>query len=291
MDDSKRAIGLLDSGVGGLTVAREIFKLLPGEDIIYYGDTLHLPYGPKKLSEVREYVENIIAYLKQEKNVKAVVIACNTGSSAALDYVKQKFEIPIFGMIDSAAKKAVKVSQNNKIAVIGTEGTINSQAYQKAIKYESAESEIFAKACPGFVKLVEAGKFSGPEVEKTAYRYLESIIKAKVDVLILGCTHFPYLMPVLAKVMGKDVMLVNPAQETALKFRKELNKANLLNKDIFLNKDIVEGEHKFIVSDESRISKSFLEHGRRFLKLDNLEFKEENIFLALKNRGGNLNNA
>ncbi|MCC3144029.1 glutamate racemase [Halanaerobium sp. Z-7514] len=285
MDDSKRAIGLLDSGVGGLTVAREIFNLLPGEDIIYYGDTLHLPYGPKKLSEVRSYVKEIITYLKEEKKVKAVVIACNTGSSAALDYVKEKFDIPIFGMIDSAAKKAVKISKNEKIAVIGTEGTIKSQAYQDAIRAESQEAEIFAKACPAFVELVEKGKFSGPEVETTAYSYLESIIKAKADVLILGCTHFPYLMPVLAKVMGKDVSLVNPAQETALEFRKELNMSNLLNKDF------VQGKHKFIVSDKSRISKSFLEHGRRFLKLDNLKFEEENIFLALKNRGGNLNNA
>ncbi|MFP4198838.1 MAG: glutamate racemase, partial [Halanaerobium sp.] len=161
MEDTNRAIGLLDSGVGGLTVAREIFKLLPEEDIIYYGDTLHLPYGPKDLNLVREYVVQIINYLVSEKNVKAVVIACNTATSAALNYVKRKFDIPIFGMIKSAAAKAVKISERQKIAVIGTEGTVNSQAYQNAILKINKEVDLYAKACPRFVDLVEQGKFDG----------------------------------------------------------------------------------------------------------------------------------
>ncbi len=281
MDDSNRALGLLDSGVGGLTVAREIFSLLPEEDIIYYGDTLHLPYGPKDLSVVKSYTEKIVDYLKEEKKVKAVVIACNTATSAALEYVKQKFDIPIFGMIDSAAKKAVEVSRNKKIAVIGTKGTVNSQAYQKAIKAQAPESMIFSQACPEFVDLVEDGKFYGDEVDKTAYKYLSHLINADVDVLILGCTHFPYLMPVLAEVMGSNVTLVNPAEEMALEVKKELYSLDLLKNNI-KSLGLFKGKHEFIVSDKNRISRSFLEHGRRFLKLENLNFKENNIFNAVK---------
>lgn len=281
MDDSNRALGLLDSGVGGLTVAREIFNLLPEEDVIYYGDTLHLPYGPKDLSVVKRYTEKIIVYLQEEKKVKSVVIACNTATSAALEYVKQKFDIPIFGMIDSAAKKAVKVSKNKKIAVIGTKGTVNSQAYQNAIKIQEPESIIFSQPCPEFVELVEEGKFDGEEVEKTAYKYLTSLINADVDVLILGCTHFPYLMPVLARVMGNNVRLVNPAEEMALEVKKELNSSGLLKKNL-KNLQSNKGKHEFIVSDKDKISRSFLEHGRRFLKLENLDFKEDNIFNTVK---------
>lgn len=281
MDDSNRALGLLDSGVGGLTVAREIFNLLPEEDVIYYGDTLHLPYGPKDLSVVKSYTETIINYLQDEKNVKSVVIACNTATSAALEYVKQKFDIPIFGMIDSAAKKAVKVSKNKKIAVIGTKGTVNSQAYQNAIKKQDSESIIFSQPCPEFVELVEQGKFDGEEVKKTAYKYLDSLISADVDVLILGCTHFPYLMPVLAEVMGNDVTLVNPAEEMVLEVKKELDDSGLLKNNL-KNLGSLKGKHEFIVSDKNRISRSFLEHGRRFLKLENLDFKEDNIFNAVK---------
>jgi glutamate racemase len=281
LDDSNRALGLLDSGVGGLTVAREIFNLLPEEDVIYYGDTLHLPYGPKDLSVVKRYTEKIIVYLQEEKKVKSVVIACNTATSAALEYVKQKFDIPIFGMIDSAAKKAVKVSKNKKIAVIGTKGTVNSQAYQNAIKIQDPESIVFSQPCPEFVELVEEGKFDGEEVEKTAYKYLTSLINADVDVLILGCTHFPYLMPVLARVMGNNVRLVNPAEEMAIEVKKELNSSGLLKKNL-KNLQSLKGKHEFIVSDKNRISRSFLEHGRRFLKLENLDFKEDNIFNTVK---------
>lgn len=273
LEDSKRAIGLLDSGVGGLTVAREIFKVLPEEDIIYYGDTLHLPYGPKDLNLVKEYVERIINYLIEEKKVKAVVIACNTATSAALDYVKQKFELPIFGMISSAAEKAVKLSQKQKIAVIGTEGTVNSEAYQNEILALNKEAELFARACPKFVELVEKGKFSGQEVEAAAHKYLDSLKKAKVDSLILGCTHFPYLSPVLAKIMGESVKLINPAHEMAIDVKNALVELNLLKKQ-----SSKMPEHEFIVSDQSRISRRFLEHGRKFLNLNALNFKEENIF-------------
>lgn len=273
LEDTNRAIGLLDSGVGGLTVAREIFRLLPGEDIIYYGDTLHLPYGPKDLNLVREYAEKIINYLIREKNVKAVVIACNTATSAALDYVQEKFEIPIFGMIKSAAAKAVEISDQQKIAVIGTEGTVNSSAYQNAILNLNNEAELYAKACPKFVDLVEEGKFDGVEVEKTARNYLSALIEAEVDSLILGCTHFPYLTPLLAEIMGENVELINPAHEMAVEVKNKLVEINLLKSTAAETP-----EHKFIVSDQERISRRFLEHGRRFLGLEALKFTEENIF-------------
>lgn len=273
LKDSNRAIGLLDSGVGGLTVAREIFRLLPEEDIIYYGDTLHLPYGPKDLNLVREYAEKIIEYLIREKNVKAVVIACNTATSAALDYVQKKFEIPIFGMIKSAAVKAVEISDRQKIAVIGTEGTVNSSAYQNAILNLNNEADLYAKACPKFVDLVEEGKFDGAEVEKTARNYLSALIEAEVDSLILGCTHFPYLTPLLAEIMGENVELINPAHEMAVEVKNKLAEINLLK-----NTAAEMPEHKFIVSDQEKISRRFLEHGRRFLGLEALKFTEENIF-------------
>lgn len=273
MEAANRAIGLLDSGVGGLTVAREIFKLMPEENIVYYGDTLHLPYGPKDLNLVREYVEEIISYLIKEKNVKAVVIACNTATSAALNYVKQKFEVPIFGMIQSAAVRAVELSRDKKIAVIGTEGTVKSNAYQNAILEIDSEVKLFAKACPKFVDLVEEGKFSGVEVEKTAHNYLDPLIEAEVDSLILGCTHFPYLTPVLSKIMGNKVRLINPAHEMALEVKKNLGNLALLKKNN------LKSRNKFIVSDKEKISKRFLEHGRQFLQLNELKFEEENIFI------------
>jgi len=273
LKDENRAIGLLDSGVGGLTVAREIFRLLPEENIIYYGDTLHLPYGPKDLNLVREYSEKIIEYLISEKNVKAIVIACNTATSAALDYVQTKFEIPIFGMIKSAAAKAVEISDKQKIAVIGTEGTVNSFAYQNAILNLNDQADLYAEACPKFVDLVEEGKFDGAEVEQTARDYLYPLLKAEIDSLILGCTHFPYLTPLLARIMGEDVKLINPAHEMAVEVKNKLAEMNLLKKTVT---EIP--KHKFIVSDQERISRRFLEHGRRFLGLEVLNFKEENIF-------------
>jgi glutamate racemase len=274
LEASNRAIGLLDSGVGGLTVALEIFKLMPEENIIYFGDTLHLPYGTKDLNLVREYVEKIINYLIEEKKVKAVVIACNTATIAALDYVKKEFDLPIFGMSKSSAIRAVELSRNQKIAIIGTEETVKSGAYQNAILEINSEAELFAKACPKFVDLVEEGKFDGDEVQITARNYLKSLIEAEVDSLILGCTHFPYLTPILSRVMGENVRLINPAHEIALDVKNTLTELELIKKGNFnLN------ENKFIVSDKDKISKRFLENGCKFLNLDELNFNEKNIFI------------
>ncbi len=270
-------IGLLDSGVGGLTVAREIFNYLPEEEIVYYGDTLHLPYGPRLLSEVREFVINIIDYFIIEKKVKAVVLACNTATSAALKMVQKRYQIPIFGMIDAATRRARQITKNKKIGVIGTEGTINSQAYQRSLMADDHSLEVFSAACPEFVELVEAGKFTGQEVENYAHKYLDGLIDVEVDVLILGCTHFPYLIPVLQKVMGEQVQLVNPAVEMAREVRSTLEERKMLKKA--KNQQNKISGQQFLVSDISRISQQFLEEGSKFLGLPNLEFKEKNIFV------------
>lgn len=277
METSNRAVGLLDSGVGGLTVAHEIFKLLPEEKIIYYGDTLHLPYGPKDPDLVKKYTAKIINYLIKKKNVKAVVIACNTATSAALDYVQAKFDIPILGMIKTAVFKDFNIKSQNKIALIATEGTINSNLYQNELLALNDKVELYLKACPKFVKLVEKGKFKGPEVEETAVEYLAPIVEAEVDFLILGCTHFPYLRPVLAALMGENVKIINPAAATAANLKKILTELKLLNSSQV-------AEHKFIVSDKSKISKRFLKNGSEFLNFKTLNFKEKNIFKLESNR-------
>lgn len=272
MSKKNRPIGLLDSGVGGLTVAKEIFDKLENEQIIYYGDTLHLPYGPKDLDDVRKYVNKIVKYLAEERKVKAVVLACNTATSAALKFLKKEFSLPVFGMIDSAARKAVEISKKKKIGVIGTQGTISSMAYQNAVRFYDTVQEVYAEPCPLFVEMVEKGEFTGREIEKTAERYLQDLIKNDIDVLILGCTHYPYLVPVLKKIVGNKIKLINPAYEMAGDVKKFLIKNDLQN---ICQHD---AEHQFIVSDVDKISQKFLAEGRKFLKLDNLHFIEENIF-------------
>lgn len=274
VENSEMAIGLLDSGVGGLTVALELFKSLPKENIVYYGDTLHLPYGPKKLSLVRSYVEKIINYLINEKKVKAIIIACNTATSAALEYVKQKFDIPIFGIIKRAAVKAVSLTQKEKIAVIGTAGTIKSRAYQEVIASSNKEIKVYTKICPEFVTLVEAGIFKGPKVKKVAESYLKTLKISGIDTLILACTHFPYLTPIISDLMGPQVKLVNPASELAAELKNTLADLSLLNSQ---NNNF--SKHQFLVSKRQKISAKFLKNGSSFLDLKSLEFKEENIFI------------
>lgn len=273
--DKNKPIGMLDSGVGGLTVAREIVNVLPEENIVYYGDTLHLPYGPRMLDQVRSFVFKIIDYLLEEKEAKAIVLACNTATSAALDLVKEKYSVPVFGTIESVTETAYQFSKNKKIGIIGTEGTINSQAYQKSLQKIDNSLKVFSAACPEFVRLVEAGKFSGSEVEKQAHRYLDGLRETGIDVLILGCTHYPYLIPVIEKVMGEMVKLISSGMAMAEEIRNILEKKNLLKNGE--NKSNI-SQQQFIVSDKKRISRRFLNKGRKYLQLPELEFIEENIF-------------
>lgn len=284
MDKTKKAVGMLDSGVGGLTVVREVLKTMPAEKIIYFGDTLHLPYGPKSKKEVKNYVYEIIDYFKS-RNVKAIILACNTATSMLLTETRKKIDLPMFGTIDGVAQSVRKKTKNNKIGVIGTKGTINSRAYQKALIDENSEFEIFAKACPEFVGLVEEGKFKGLEVEKVIKKYLLPLKEKNIDTLILGCTHYPYLIPVIKKIMGEDVKLINPAETMAIKAKNIMAvKGMISNKD---EKPLDFQEHEFYVSDIEKISLDFLNKGTKFLGLPHLSFEGLDIFeksKEIKNR-------
>ncbi|MDI3548193.1 MAG: glutamate racemase [Halanaerobiales bacterium] len=274
--EGNRPIGLLDSGVGGLTVAREIALSLPEEELVYYGDTLHLPYGPRTREEVRGFVFKIIDFLIEEKRAKTIVLACNTATAFTLEEARRRYPVPVFGTLDGACKKAVRESRNQKIGVIGTEGTINSQAYQRALLELDERLQVFATACPRFVELVEEGNFAGREVFDTANRYLDGLKGAGIDVLILGCTHFPYLIPVIRRVMGDKVTLINPAVEMAGEVKKWLKQEGLARQNGSHQEQI--SQQEFLISDMKRISKTFLEKGSKFLKLPSLNFTEKNIF-------------
>jgi len=227
-DKGKYPIGIFDSGVGGLTVLKEIEKLMPKEDIIYLGDTARVPYGSKsKETIIRFSTENILFLLK--KKVKIVVIACNTSSSLALDYLRPMFSIPIVGVIEAGVRKAIRFSKSLRIGVIGTRATIFSSSYQKALIKMDNRVVVYSKACPLFVPLVEEGITKGRIAEMIVRMYLKEF-KGKIDTLILGCTHYPLLKDVIAGYL-KDVYLVDSAREIASYIYNLLEEKNLLNKD------------------------------------------------------------
>lgn len=216
---SEQPIGIFDSGVGGLTVMSELIRQLPKESIIYFGDNQHVPYGQRSLSEVRSFVFQIITYL-QSQNVKLVVIACNTATAAGLVEAQQHFSLPIVGVIEPGARGAVMATKNRRIGVIGTEGTIASGAYVKAIKALDAGATVYAVACPKFVEIIESGivhqaDMFPPSTYEVAERYLEPLLKEEIDSLILGCTHYPFLKDILYDICGNKVALISSAEETA----------------------------------------------------------------------------
>ncbi len=251
-----RPIGIFDSGIGGLTVLKEIRKVLPYEDIIYFGDTARVPYGGKSpQTVVRFSTENILFLL--EKKAKLVVVACNTSSSLALEYLKSIFTVPILGVIDSAVRKAIKVSREKKIGVIGTKSTIRSKAYQKKIYAIDKEAKVYAKPCPLFVPLVEEGLLEGPIVDKIVQMYLKDL-KNKIDTLILGCTHYPLLKKAISRYL-KRVYLVNSAYEVAREAK------NILTENDLLTRKKASCSVKFYVSDEPL---EFMKIAKIFLKKD-----------------------
>src|SRR5207247_7858169 len=199
-------LGVLDSGIGGLTVARAVFDRLPHESVIYFGDTARVPYGPKSPDTVRRYSGEILAYLLN-RGVKAVVVACNTSTAHALGYLKERSTVPVVGVIEPGAPAAVAATRTGTIGVIGTAGTIASGAYERAIKALRPDARVHSQPCPLFVPLVEEGWFEHPAAELIAREYLAPLQRAKVDVLVLGCTHYPLLKPLLARVMGPGVKL------------------------------------------------------------------------------------
>ena len=209
-----RPIGVFDSGVGGLTVARALMDLLPDERIVYVGDTARGPYGPRPLDEVRLFTGEIVDWLAAE-DVKLVVAACNTATAAALETDPLTFSVPVVGVIAPAVTAAVRATRSGRVGVIGTVGTIGSGAYERAVAAAAPEVKLFSEACPRFVDLVETGRTTDSEVLDVAAAYLEPLRAADVDTLILGCTHYPLLTGVLSYVMGPDVVLVSSADSTA----------------------------------------------------------------------------
>jgi glutamate racemase len=238
-------IGVFDSGVGGLTVVKEIFKYLPEYQIIYFGDTARLPYGTKGADFVKKYSEKITQWLL-DRGAKVIVIACNTSSAWAADSLKEKFpNVPIFEMIVPAVKSAVKTTKNKRIGIIGTPGTIKSGVYKKKLAELDGGLKFYSKACPLFVPLVEEGLVDDKVTLEIAKKYLAEMKKDKIDSLILGCTHYPLLKGTIAKVMGKKVSIINPA-EAITKDLKEF-----LENNPAVEQTIKKGsEHKFFFSDE-----------------------------------------
>lgn len=246
-------IGVFDSGVGGLTVVKEIFHNLPNEKIIYFGDTARVPYGNKSAGTVIRYSKQIASFLVSQ-NVKTIVIACNTASALALDALQETVDIPVIGVVEPGSIAAVKATMNNRIGVIGTSGTIKSRLYEKYIRELNKDAVIIGKACPLFVSLVEEGMIDDPVTIEMIHRYLDQLVSgADIDTLVLGCTHYPLLRKVIARELektedagnGRPVHLVNPAYETSLALKDLLEKNDLLN-----DAPISPADHKYYVSDD-----------------------------------------
>ncbi len=242
MDD--RPIGMFDSGFGGLTVARALIDLLPGEDLIYMGDTGRYPYGPRPLEEVQQFALQITGRLVDEFGVKLVVVACNTAAAAALDLLRFEADVPIVGVIEPGARALLRATTSGRVGVIGTIGTIASGAYQRAVASLRAPVTLTACACPGFVEFVERGETSSDQVHVLAERLLSPVRAADVDALLLGCTHYPFLARTISEVMGRDVVLVSSADETAFEVRSLLNDTGLVRRTAG------KGVHRFLSSGD-----------------------------------------
>ncbi len=217
-----RPIGMFDSGFGGLTVARAMIDLVPAEDLVYVGDTGRYPYGPRPLEEVRDFACQISRWLVEEHDVKLVVVACNTATAAALDDLRDELPVPVVGVIRPGVASLVLATRNRRVGVIGTVGTIASGAYQQAVAETAPDLALTCTACPGFVEFVERGETRSEQVHVLAERLLAPIVDAGVDALLLGCTHYPFLARTLADVLGRGVVLVSSADETAFRVRAML---------------------------------------------------------------------
>jgi len=251
----KRSIGIFDSGIGGLTVVREIFKRLPRESVVYFGDTARVPYGTKSAKVVEKFaLQDIFFLLKQ--NVKILVAACHTVSSVVLDQLIATLHLPILGVVEPGVKAALKVTRNNRIGVVGTKATIMSGTYGRKLTEKKEGITVISQPCPLFVPLAEEGWLDGEVTRRVAEIYLEPLKKQKIDTLILGCTHYPLLKPVIKDVLGKDVAIIDSAEETAELVKKRLKALGLENEGK------TKPHHAFFVSD---IPHQFQEIGERFL--------------------------
>lgn len=251
----ERPIGIFDSGIGGLTVVKELMRCLPNEDIIYFGDTARVPYGTKSPHTVIKFsIENTLFLLHFK--VKLIVVACNTSSSYSLSILRNDFKVPVIGVINPGAEEAAKVTKNGRIGVIGTTATVESAAYSDAIRRIDPTLKVYSIACPLFVPLVEEGWLNEKATCDIARRYLRPLKDKDIDTLILGCTHYPLLKGVIKGIMGEDVVLIDSAKQVASHVKEVLSRENLL----FRAKR--RGRYTFYVSDEPR---RFAVAGERFL--------------------------
>ncbi len=264
-------IGVFDSGVGGLTVVREIMRQIPNEKIIYFGDTARVPYGSKSKDTVTRFSEQIVRFLRTFQ-VKTIVVACNTASAYALDELEEDADIPVMGVLKPGAKAAVEATRNGRVGVIGTEATIGSGMYSKYIKELSKNVTIYGKACPLFVPLIEEGLWEDPVTDGIAGRYLAELIDIDIDTLILGCTHYPLIRSTLGRLVGGRVSLVNPAYETARELKDMLLEMDMLNDE---EPKLGSNRYQFYVSDKAekfvRFANSIIKYGILSAKTIHLE--------------------
>lgn len=270
-NDTSAPIGVFDSGVGGLTVVREIMRQIPNENIVYFGDTARVPYGSKSRETVTRFSRQIVRFLRTHK-VKTIVVACNTASAYAMEELEQETDIPIVGVVKPGARVAAQVTRNGKIGVIATEATIGSQIYTKYIKELNQDVTIYGKACPLFVPLVEEGLWQDPVTDEIARRYLTELIDIDIDTLILGCTHYPLIRSALGRIIGEKVKLVNPAYETARELKELLLLNGLLNSEPH---KLGTSQHQFYVSDAAdkfkQFANSIIKYGILSAKTVNIE--------------------
>ncbi|MGD6967645.1 glutamate racemase [Rossellomorea vietnamensis] len=256
-------IGIIDSGVGGLTVAREVMRQLPNETIFYLGDTARCPYGPRTAEEVKKFTWEMAAFL-MNYNIKMLVIACNTATAVVLEELQDMLPIPVVGVIQPGARAALKHSQNGKIGVLGTVGTVNSKAYDKAIHSINDSMEVSSLACPKFVPLVESGEYDSKWAVEIVDETLAGIKGEPIDTLILGCTHYPLLQKIIQKAMGQDVKVINSGDETASEV------SAILDYQGMLNKQKKKPQHTFFTTGSSRM---FSKIAQDWLQLEHIDTK------------------
>jgi len=263
----KRPIGIFDSGVGGLTVLREIIKLVPDEDTIYFGDTARVPYGPRSLDEVRKFVFRITEFFVSQ-GVKMIVVACNTSTAAALDELTKKFSLPIIGVIEPGARTAVRQTKNGRVAVIATRATVESNAYKTAVNKINPSIEVFQAEAPLLVEYIERGTLNGKSLKGIIYEYLKPLNDRQIDVLILGCTHFPLIEQDIKSCCSRGTAVISSAIETAY----DVNKI-LIEKNIEAELGNKPERIFYETGNESR----FLEVGKRFLGAEIKKVKRVNL--------------
>jgi len=266
----EQPVGFLDSGLGGLSVVKEVKKLLPRENIEYFADNQRQPYGEKNQSELIKFTFQIISFLLKKK-IKICVIACNTATAASLKKAREYFSIPIIGVIQPAVQDAIKKTLNKKIGIIATEFTTKNGAYPKEIKKVAPEIKVFSNFCPKFVSIVEAGKFTAPETYEIAREYLKPLKEAQIDTLILGCTHYSFLKKVISEIMGSEIILIDPAVSTSLILKKILSQKGISGEE-------EKGEENYYTTGSpekvERIAKIILNND--FFKIRKVQLEELN---------------